>query len=148
MVINEILPLPPKHVECWSPAGSVLPQLNNIHLGGVNEVVVVVPNLWDRTPVGQKVQNSSCFLLKIEASGDWLVHLVSWAEIERRSMTSHHHGSTISGWQQNQWWWWRKKKGKKVKGFYWQNNKFTHASRNFVHFFAVVARKFCQHLPN
>ena len=28
---------------------------------------------------------------------------------------------------------------KKVKGFYWQNNKFARASRYFVHFFAVVA---------
>ena len=30
--------------------------------------------------------------------------------------------------------------GKKVKGFYWQNNKFARASRHFVHFLAVVAR--------
>ena len=55
-----------------------------------------------------------------------------------RSVTSRHHGSTISGWQQNQQRLRRKENGKKVKGFYWQNNKFARASRYFVHFFAVV----------
>ena len=44
--------------------------------------------------------------------------------IERISMTSRHHGSTICGWQQNQRLRRRKKNGKKVIGFYWQNNKF------------------------
>ena len=32
-----------------------------------------------------------------------------------------------------------KENGKKVIGFYWQNNVFARASRYFVHFFAVVA---------
>ena len=32
-----------------------------------------------------------------------------------------------------------KENGKKVIGFYWQNNNFARASRYFVHFFAVVA---------
>ena len=32
-----------------------------------------------------------------------------------------------------------KKSGKKVIGFYWQNNKFARASCYFVHFYAVVA---------
>ena len=60
-------------------------------------------------------------------------------KIIERSMTSRHHGSTNSGWQQNQRRRRRKKNGKKVKRFYWQNNKFARASRYFVHFFAVVA---------
>ena len=63
------------------------------------------------------------------------VHVCS---IERRSMTSRHYGSTISGWQQNQRRRRQKENGKKVIGFYWQNNKFARASRYFVHFFAVV----------
>ena len=32
-----------------------------------------------------------------------------------------------------------KENGKKVIGFYWQNNNVARATRYFVHFFAVVA---------
>ena len=54
-------------------------------------------------------------------------------------MMSRHHGSTNAGWPHNQWQQQQKENGKKVKGFYWQNNKFASASRSFVHFFAFVA---------
>ena len=53
-------------------------------------------------------------------------HSIPWQKRGEvwRHVTMDFFGSTISGWQQNQWQRRRKENGRKVIGFYWQNNKF------------------------